>query len=105
MRIKKGELDDKVFMTDIVAMTLALVKAHPAPDAEHAALFARKPEGKAFGVCPRCGGSVYENKKGFCCESRACEFALWKDNRFLCAGSGNHVLHGSQRHQDIAFPG
>jgi len=84
-RIEKGELDDKVFMTDIAAMTLALVKSHPVPDAEHAALFARKPEGESTGICPRCGGSIYENKKGFCCESRACGFALWKDNRFFSA--------------------
>lgn len=84
-RIERGELDDKVFMTDIAAMTLGLVKAHPAPDPEHAALFAKKPEGNAVGACPRCGGSVYENRKGFCCESRACGFALWKNSRFFTA--------------------
>jgi len=84
-RIERGELDDKVFMTDIAAMTLGLVKAHPTPEAEHAGLFAKTPEGEAVGACPRCGGSVYENKKGFCCEHRACGFALWKNSKFFTA--------------------
>jgi len=84
-RIERGELDDKVFMTDIAAMTLGLVKAHPTPEVEHAALFARKPESEAVGPCPRCGGTVYENMKGFCCDHRACGFALWKNSKFFTA--------------------
>ena len=33
--------------------------------------------------CPRCGGTVYEGKKGFFCDNRDCAFALWKDNKFF----------------------
>jgi DNA topoisomerase-3 len=84
-RIERGELDDKVFMTDIAAMTLSLVKDHSTPDKEHAALFTTAPEGDAVGVCPRCGEGVIERPKGFFCSSRACKFALWKDNRFFAA--------------------
>jgi len=84
-QIEADELSDSDFMGSIAAMTRELVAAHTAPDAEHAALFARKPEGEVVGLCPRCDGSVYENKKGFCCEHRACGFALWKDNRFFAA--------------------
>ena len=38
---------------------------------------------EAVGTCPRCGGAVYEGKKGFFCENEACAFALWKENRFF----------------------
>ena len=40
---------------------------------------------EAVGPCPRCGGAVLENKKGFFCENRECRFALWKDSRFFTA--------------------
>ena len=39
--------------------------------------------GEAVGACPRCGGTVYEDKKGFFCDNRDCAFALWKDNKFF----------------------
>ena len=84
-QIERGELDGLVFMTDIAAMTLGLVKDHPAPNKEHAGLFAKPPDGGIVGHCPRCGGSVHENKRGFFCGSRACGFALWRDNRFFSA--------------------
>ena len=38
---------------------------------------------EAVGTCPRCGGAVYEGKKGFFCENEACAFVLWKENRFF----------------------
>ena len=38
---------------------------------------------EAVGTCPRCGGAVYEGKKGFFCENEGCAFALWKENRFF----------------------
>ena len=40
---------------------------------------------EAIGKCPRCGNDVIENKKGFCCLSKTCGFALWKDNKFFTA--------------------
>jgi len=42
------------------------------------------PSGRnVIGKCPRCGGDVTESKKGFFCESNACRFGLWRDNKFL----------------------
>ena len=38
---------------------------------------------RQVGTCPRCGGTVYEGKKGFFCDNRDCAFALWKDNKFF----------------------
>jgi DNA topoisomerase-3 len=82
---ESGKFTDSAFMAEIAAMTRELVASHPAPNPEHTTLFRAKPSGEAVGPCPRCGGSVVESRKGFFCESRPCEFALWKDNRFFAA--------------------
>lgn len=41
-------------------------------------------ERESVGKCPRCGGAVTENKKGFFCSDRTCGFAIRK------AGYGYH---------------
>ena len=44
------------------------------------------PSGRpVVGKCPRCGGDVTESKADFFCESNACRFGLWKDNKYLSA--------------------
>ena len=48
-------------------------------------LFPRESKGEVVGTCPRCGGNVTENKKGFCCNNRECGFAIWKENKFFTA--------------------
>jgi hypothetical protein len=38
----------------------------------------------ALGTCPLCGGTVYENSKGFYCSNwraRGCRFTLWKQQK------------------------
>ena len=41
----------------------------------------------AIGKCPKCGGNVYEGKKGFYCErykdEKPCNFTVWKDDNFF----------------------
>lgn len=41
----------------------------------------------AVGKCPKCGGNVYEGKKGFYCEhyrnEKPCNFTVWKDDIFF----------------------
>lgn len=41
----------------------------------------------ALGKCPKCGGNVYEGKKGFYCErykdEKPCNFTVWKDDLFF----------------------
>ena len=32
--------------------------------------------------CPRCGKPVYVGKKNCACSDRACQFVMWKNNRF-----------------------
>ena len=37
----------------------------------------------AVGTCPRCGEIVYEGKKNYYCGNRACQFVMWKNDRFF----------------------
>lgn len=80
--IERGELAADAFMADISGMVRELVTTYtPVQGAE--ALF---PSGRPMvGKCPRCGGDVTESKAGFFCESNACRFGLWKDNKYLNA--------------------
>ena len=40
-------------------------------------------EREVIGKCPVCGCDVFEGKQNFYCSNRQCDFALWKENRFL----------------------
>ena len=84
-QVERGELAADSFMGQIADMSRTLVKEHTAPEERFASLFpnAKRDGGEAVGTCPRCGGTVYEGKKGFFCDNRDCAFALWKDNKFF----------------------
>mgnify|MGYP000196418766 FL=1 len=36
-----------------------------------------------IGKCPRLRRSVYEGKKNYYCGNRACQFVMWKNDRFF----------------------
>ena len=80
--IERGELSANAFMQGITDMTDTLVKTYEVVKGGNV-LFPSDRE--AIGICPRCGGNVVENKKGFACENRDCGFALWKENKFFTA--------------------
>ena len=84
-QVERGEVSAEAFMEGIADMSRALVKEHTAPEERFAGLFpdAKGNGREAVGTCPRCGGTVYEGKKGFFCDNRDCSFALWKDNKFF----------------------
>ena len=84
-QVERGELDAGSFMEQIADMSRTLVKEHTAPEERFAGLFpdAKGNGREAVGTCPRCGGTVYEGKKGFFCDNQSCSFALWKDNKFF----------------------
>ena len=89
--IERGEFSDTGFMDEIASLARELVAAHSVPSPEYATLFAvvihdtPTKRDDIIGACPRCGSPVTENLKGFFCSSRACKFAMWKDNRFFGA--------------------
>ena len=78
--VEHGELDADAFMAEISLMVSELVKNYSVVKGAEV-LF---PSGRdVIGKCPRCGGDVTESKKGFFCETNACRFGLWRDNKFL----------------------
>ena len=84
-QVERGEVSAEAFMEGIADMSRTLVKEHTAPEERFAGLFpdAKENGREAVGTCPRCGGTVYEGKKGFFCDNRDCSFALWKENKFF----------------------
>lgn len=84
-QVERGGVPAKDFMDGIADMIRALVREHAAPEERFAGLFpdAKENGREAVSTCPRCGGTVYEGKKGFFCDNRDCSFALWKENKFF----------------------
>ena len=79
-RIEKGQERPETFMNDIQTFVKELVRnAHRAENAEQ--LF--PPLRQKIGVCPKCGAAVTERSKGFMCENRTCDFAIWKNSGIL----------------------
>lgn len=80
--VERGELSPDGFLAEILDMTSSLVQTYKMIQGADT-LFPSERE--IMGKCPRCGGAVTENKKGFCCSDKTCGFAIWKENRFFTA--------------------
>ena len=80
--IQRGELDAVSFMNDIAGMLRELVQTYHAISGSE---YLFNQEREVIGRCPRCGGNVTENRKGFCCENKDCQFGIWKDNKWWAA--------------------
>ena len=79
--IAKGEADPDEFMAGIEAQARDLVKTYSSISEDKQKLF--QSERVAIGTCPRCGETVYEGKKNYYCGNRACQFVMWKNDRFF----------------------
>ncbi len=79
--IAKGEADPDEFMAGIEAQARDLVTAYSCISEDKQKLF--QTERVAIGTCPRCGEAVYEGKKNYYCGNRACQFVMWKNDRFF----------------------
>jgi DNA topoisomerase-3 len=79
--IAKGEADPDEFMAGIEAQARDLVKTYSSVSEDKQKLF--QTERAAIGTCPRCGETVYEGKKNYYCGNRACQFVMWKNDRFF----------------------
>ena len=78
--MEKGAVEKNDFMegiTNLISMMLNGCEAVP-QDMRN-----RFNTRKVVGICPVCGGSVYEGKNNFYCSNRDCDFILWKENRYL----------------------
>ena len=79
--IAKGQADPDEFMAGIEAMMQELVKTYSCISEDKQKLF--QTERIAIGTCPRCGEAVYEGRKNYYCGNRACQFVMWKNDRFF----------------------
>ena len=78
--VAKGQMSPEDFMNGIEAMAAELVRKYSHISEDGQKLF--QPEKETVGLCPRCGKPVYEGKKNFACSDRACQFVMWKNDRF-----------------------
>ena len=78
--VAKGQASPEDFMDGIEAMAAELVRKYSHISEDGQKLF--QPEKEMVGLCPRCGKPVYEGKKNFACSDRACQFVMWKNDRF-----------------------
>ncbi len=79
--IAKGQADPDEFMDGIEAQARELVQTYSCISEEKQKLF--QAERVPIGTCPRCGEAVYEGKKNYYCGNRACQFVMWKNDRFF----------------------
>ena len=80
--IERGELTPEDFMAEITAMLKELVGTYQVIKGSEY-LFA--PPREVVGKCPRCGGEIAEMQKGFFCQDKSCNFAIWKNNNWWAA--------------------
>lgn len=79
--VAKGQASPEDFMDGIEAMAAELVRKYSHISEDGQKLF--QPEKETVGLCPRCSKPVYEGKKNFACSDRACQFIMWKNDRFF----------------------
>lgn len=79
--VAKGHASPEDFMDGIEAMAVELVRKYSHISEDGQKLF--QPEKETVGLCPRCGKPVYVGKKNFACSDRACQFVMWKNDRFF----------------------
>lgn len=80
LEIERGEYDADDFMKEICEMITVLVGTYEAVKGADVFL---SPKGKVIGNCPACGCEVSEQRKGWFCSNKNCQFALWKDNNYF----------------------
>ncbi len=76
----QGKFTEQQFMADIERLVCDIIsQARSEYDESKVAAFS----GEAFGTCPRCGRNILKTPKAYSCESKACGFAIWKNNKFF----------------------
>lgn len=81
LMMEKGQITDTQFMGEITSLVGKILSVcREIPEAERRRFQKAK---EVIGKCPVCGSDVYEGKQNFYCSNRQCDFALWKENRFL----------------------
>ena len=81
LMMEKGQITDTQFMGEITSLVRKILEVCREIPEEERRRF--QMEREVIGKCPVCGCDVFEGKQNFYCSNRQCDFALWKENRFL----------------------
>ena len=81
LMMEKGQITDTQFMGEITSLVSKILEVCREIPEEERRRF--QTEREVIGKCPVCGCDVFEGKQNFYCSNRQCDFALWKENRFL----------------------
>lgn len=81
LMMEKGQITDTQFMGEITSLVRKILEiCREIPEEERRRFQTAR---EVIGKCPVCGCDVFEGKQNFYCSNRQCDFALWKENRFL----------------------
>lgn len=81
LMMEKGQITDTQFMEEITSLVCKILEVCREIPEEERRRFQTARE--VIGKCLVCGCDVFEGKQNFYCSNRQCDFALWKENRFL----------------------
>lgn len=81
LMMEKGQITDTQFMGEITSLVRKILEVCREIPEEERRRFQTARE--VIGKCPVCGCDVFEGKQNFYCSNRQCDFALWKEKRFL----------------------
>lgn len=87
LMMEKGQITDAQFMEEITSLVRKILEVCREIPEEERRRFQTARE--VIGKCPVCGCDVFEGKQNYYCSNRQCDFALWKENRFLGSMSKN----------------
>ena len=81
LMMEKGQITDAQFMGEIISLVGKILEVcRDIPEEERRRFQTAR---EVIGKCPVCGSDIFEGKQNFYCSNRQCDFALWKENRFL----------------------
>ena len=81
LMMEKGQITDAQFMGEITSPVGKILEVcRDIPEEERRRFQTAR---EVIGKCPVCGSDIFEGKQNFYCSNRQCDFALWKENRFL----------------------
>ncbi len=83
LQMEKGLIGEREFMDSITELVKNLIADYADVGEDARRIFSEGDKADSIGICPRCGSAVEERKLSYCCMAKGCDFALWKDNKFM----------------------
>ena len=80
LEMEQGKRSPDDFMNGIQSLVQKIIEGCKNISGEESQRFQQR---DSVGTCPVCGSLIYESKKNFYCSNQDCNFALWKENRYL----------------------